>query len=82
MTVEGQYLSSRETLHGSKVSSAATLDVTMVQPLGSSWEIFGSVRNIFDSQYSDPVSTQHRQEALLQNGRTARIGLRWRVWAE
>jgi outer membrane receptor protein involved in Fe transport len=54
----------------------------MVQPLGSFLELFGDIRNIFDAQYSDPVSTQHRQEAILQNGRTARIGLRWRVWAE
>jgi outer membrane receptor for ferrienterochelin and colicins len=82
VSLEGQYFSSRETLVGSKVSAAATLDIQMVQPLGSSFEIFGGVRNVFDAQYSDPVSTQHRQEAVLQNGRTARLGLRWKVWTE
>ena len=80
VSVEGQYLSSRETLAGSKVSAAATVNVTMIQPLGRSWELFGSVRNIFDARYSDPVSSQHRQDAIPQNGRTARIGLRWKLW--
>lgn len=82
ISVEGQYLSSRETLSGARVSSAATVNVHMVQPLGRSWELFGGVRNIFDAAYSDPASSQHRQDAIPQNGRTARIGLRWMMWAK
>ena len=80
ISIEGRYLSSRTTLSGSRVSGAATANVTMIQPLGRDWEIFGSVRNLFDAQYEDPVSNQHRQDAVLQNGRTARIGLRWKLW--
>ena len=80
MSVEGQFLSSRGTLAGSTVSAAATVNVTMVQPLGRSWELTGGVRNIFDERYSDPVSSQHLQDAIAQNGRTARIGLSWRLW--
>jgi iron complex outermembrane receptor protein len=80
VSVEGQYLSSRGTLSGAEVSPAATVNVTLVQPLGPSWELTGSVRNIFDNQYLDPVSIQHLQEAIAQNGRTARIGLRWTLW--
>jgi outer membrane cobalamin receptor len=68
------------TLAGLEVSAAATVNVTMIQPLGSSWELSGSMRNIFDARYSDPVSSQHRQDAISQNGRTARIGLRWKLW--
>jgi outer membrane receptor for ferrienterochelin and colicins len=82
VSVEGQYLSSRETLAGLRVSAATTFNVTMVQPLGRAWELTGGVRNIFDNQYLDPVSTQHRQDAIPQNGRTARIGLRWSLWAK
>ena len=41
---------------------AAIFNITMVQPLGRSLELFGSVRNIFDAQYSDPVSAQHPQD--------------------
>jgi hypothetical protein len=80
VSVEGQYLSSRETLDGSKVSAAVTLNVTMIQPLGRSWELFGGAQNIFDAVYADPASSQHRQNAIVQNGRTARVGLRWRLW--
>ena len=80
VSVEGQYLSSRGTLGGAEVSAAAPVNVTMVQSLGHSWELFGSVRNIFDARYSDPVSNQHRQDSISQNGRSARIGLRWRLW--
>jgi outer membrane receptor protein involved in Fe transport len=70
-------MSGRETLAAATVSAATTFNVTMVQPLGHSWEIFGGVRNIFDDQYADPVSSAHTQDSILQNGRTARIGLRW-----
>jgi iron complex outermembrane receptor protein len=79
VSVEGQYLSSRQTLSGATVSAATTLNVTMIQPLGHLWEIFGGVRNIFDNRYDDPVSLGHAQDSIPQNGRTARIGLRWRL---
>jgi outer membrane receptor for ferrienterochelin and colicins len=81
VSVDGQYLSSRATLAGPKVSGATVVNVTMIQPLGRSAELYGSVRNIFDAQYSDPVSVQHLQDSILQNGRTARIGLRWKLWS-
>jgi outer membrane receptor for ferrienterochelin and colicins len=77
VSVEARYLSSRQTPAGSKVSAAGSANVTMVQPVGRSWELFGSVRNIFDAQYDDPASSQHRQDVIPQNGRTARIGIRW-----
>jgi outer membrane receptor for ferrienterochelin and colicins len=80
VSVEGQYLSSRGTVAGAQVAASATVNLTMVQPIGRSWELFGSMRNIFDTRYSDPVSSQHRQDSIVQNGRTARIGLRWRLW--
>ena len=51
-----------------------------VQPVGKSWEVFGTVRNLFDDEYFDPASSQHAQDAIPQNGRTARIGLRWQLW--
>jgi iron complex outermembrane receptor protein len=80
VAVEGQYLSERKTRSGEAVSGAATLNFHMVHPLGPSWTLIGGVRNIFDQEYSDPVSGAHLQEALPQNGRTARIGLQWNVW--
>jgi outer membrane receptor for ferrienterochelin and colicins len=92
VSVEGQYLSSRTTIaradrddgykFASKVSGAATLNVNIIQPLGRSWELSGGIRNLFDNKYLDPVSDQHQQEAIPQNGRTARIGLTWKLWQQ
>lgn len=80
ISVDGQYRSSRETLAGANVPPSANINVTLIQPLGRSWELSAGVRNIFDNRYSDPVSVQHRQDSIEQNGRTARIGLRWLLW--
>jgi iron complex outermembrane receptor protein len=80
VSVEGQYLSSRGTVTGSKVAAATIVNVHIIQPLGRSWELFGGVRNVFDIDYADPASDQHRQDVVPQNGRTARVGLRWSVW--
>ena len=82
LSAETQYLSSRETLTGLRLAAAATVNVTMIQPLGRSWELFGGVRNVFDDQYSDPTSNSHTQDSIPQNGRTARIGLRWKLWTK
>jgi outer membrane receptor for ferrienterochelin and colicins len=90
VSIEGQFLSSRATLarpaaDGSliagRVSAAATANVTLVHPLGRTWELYGGIRNVFDTKYADPVSDQHAQDAVEQNGRTARIGLTWRIGA-
>jgi iron complex outermembrane receptor protein len=80
VSAEGHYLSSRHTLSGAKVSPATTVNLTIVQPFGRSFELFGTVRNIFDAQHADPGSSQHVQDVIPQNGRTARIGLRWKLW--
>jgi outer membrane receptor for ferrienterochelin and colicins len=80
VSVEGQFLSSRETLTGATIPPAALVNLTVIQPIGRAWELFGTVRNVFDAQYADPGSTAHVQDVIPQNGRTARIGLRWKLW--
>lgn len=82
ISVEGQFLSSRGTLAGATVDPATTVNVTMVQPVARAWELVGSVLNIFDDEYLDPASSQHRQDAIPQNGRTARIGIRLKIRAK
>jgi outer membrane receptor for ferrienterochelin and colicins len=88
VSVEGNYLSSRATLarpladgsmHSGRVAGRATANVTLVQPLGRTWDLTAGVHNVFDTRYSDPVSDQHLQEAIEQNGRTARVGLTWKL---
>ena len=80
VSVEGQYLSSRHTIIGPSVPHAATLNLHIIQPLGQFWQLFGGVQNAFGAAYLDPVSENHRQDAIAQNGRTARIGVRWKFW--
>ena len=80
VSIEGLYLSSRGTLAGQRVPGRALLNLHVVQPIGRSWELFGGAQNLFDRSYFDPVSSQHRQDSIEQNGRTARIGLTWKYW--
>ncbi len=68
VAVEALYLSSRKPVSGARVPGAATLNITLTQPLGQSWELFGGFRNLFNVDYSDPASAQHLQTAIPQNG--------------
>lgn len=80
VSMEAQYLSSRDTIIGGPVPGVATANVHVVQPLGPSWQLFGGVQNAFGAVILDPVSENHRQHAVAQNGRTARVGIRWTIW--
>ncbi len=80
VSFEGQYLSSRTTVVESRVPGAATLNLHVLQPFGRRWELFGGVQNVFNQEFSDPVSRQHRQAVIQRNGRTATVGLRWTFW--
>ena len=67
------------TLAGYRLPPATLATVTMIQPIGRSFELFGTVRNLFNEQYSDPASDQNLQDSLPQNGRTVRVGLRLKL---
>jgi outer membrane receptor for ferrienterochelin and colicins len=81
-SVEVLSLGSRRTLTGATLKPAATAGVTVLAPIGRAFELFGGVRNLFDVQYADPASDQHRQDVIPQNGRTLRVGLRWKLAAK
>jgi outer membrane receptor for ferrienterochelin and colicins len=81
-SVEVLSLGSRRTLAGTTLKPAATADLTLIAPLGRAFELFGAARNVFDVQYADPASDQHRQDVIPQNGRTLRVGLRWKPGAK
>ena len=80
LALEAVYMSSRNTLLGSRLPAAGTVNLTVIQRLGRSWELTGSVRNLLNATYADPASSSHRQDAITQNGRTARVGLTWKFW--
>ena len=79
IAVETTYISSRTTLADNRVTPAMLATITMIQPIGQSVELFGTIRNAFNEQYADPASNQHLQDTIPQNGRTFRIGLSWRL---
>lgn len=81
LALEAIYLGERRTIADLPVPGAATVHLTLTQPLTKSLALVGTVRNLFDVDYSDPASSQHRQDVIPQNGRTARLGLRWTLGA-
>ena len=78
ISVEAQYLSSRSTIAGNSLPPATVANVTVIQPIGRTFELFGTVRNLFNERFADPASDQHLEDSIPQNGRTVRIGLRWK----
>lgn len=78
--LEGLFMSSRATLGGGRVGAATTVNLTALHSLSPRWELFATVRNLFDAKYADPASSQHLQDSIEQNGRTVRIGLKWNMW--
>jgi iron complex outermembrane receptor protein len=79
-SVEVQYLSRRETRGSENVVPKAIATVAFSQPLGRSLQMVLSARNLFNQAYADPTSAAQAQDALEQNGRTLRVGLRWTPW--
>jgi outer membrane receptor protein involved in Fe transport len=73
------YFSSRITLADNELPPAALASVTVIQPIGHAFELFGTVRNLFNEQYADPAAGQNLQDIIPQNGRTVRVGLRLKL---
>ncbi|MEP6916424.1 MAG: TonB-dependent receptor, partial [Acidobacteriota bacterium] len=78
---EWQYLSTRATITGSSVSPASLANLTLNVPLSRGLTLTGQIRNLFDARYADPGSDEHVADSIEQNGRTIRVGLRWKLWA-
>jgi outer membrane receptor for ferrienterochelin and colicins len=77
---EVQSLASRRTPAGTTVGAATVANLTVTKRIGGAFELVGSVKNLFDARYADPASDEHVIDAIQQNGRTARIGIRWKLW--
>ena len=82
VSVEVLSMSSRQTLAGNTLKPATTANVTMIAPAGTAFELVGAVANLFNVSYADPVSASLQQDAIVQNGRTLRVGLRWKFWSK
>jgi outer membrane receptor protein involved in Fe transport len=82
VSMEVLSMSSRRTLAGATLKPAVTANVTVIVPAGTAFELVGAVANLFNVQYADPASNTNLQDAIPQNGRTLRVGLRWKLWSK
>jgi outer membrane receptor for ferrienterochelin and colicins len=77
--IELQYTGPRKTYEGNDAGGALVANLTLLSR--NPWKditISGSVYNLFDKKYSDPVSAEHQQSAIEQNGRNFRIKVTYR----
>lgn len=78
LSAELRGISSRRTLAGDSVDGATTMNLGLTVPLGRRFVLEANARNIFDSAVAEPGSEEHRQRAIVQNGRVVRVGVAWR----
>jgi iron complex outermembrane receptor protein len=69
--------SGRITVARRSVPGHLVANVTYAHPINRQLDITATMRNVFDVEYSDPASEEHRQDVIPQDGRTFYLGLRW-----
>ncbi len=71
---EAQYTSKRKTVSGGETGGFAVANLILSsRRLLGGIELSAAVYNLFDRRYSDPVSDNHLQDAIQQDGRTFRL---------
>jgi outer membrane receptor for ferrienterochelin and colicins len=77
--LEEQYTGKRKTLAGREAAGFLVTNLTLFsQRLLKGLELSGSVYNLFNKRYGDPVSAEFRQDILPQDGRTFRLKATYR----
>jgi outer membrane receptor for ferrienterochelin and colicins len=76
-STELQIMSARRTLANQEVPGVALTNVTWRVPLRRGFFLSSTLKNLFDRTYADPGSEEHREDAIVQDGRTFRIGIDW-----
>jgi iron complex outermembrane receptor protein len=70
-SLDMQYTSRRKTLAGDSTGGFSTTNVTLFsQNMIRGLEVSGGIFNLFDKEYGDPGSGEHRQNTIEQDGRT------------
>jgi iron complex outermembrane receptor protein len=75
---DSSYLSERRTLAGNRVPSVVVANLTLLSRHRSGMEMSASLLNLFNERIADPGSEEHRQDSIIQNGRTFRVNVRYR----
>jgi iron complex outermembrane receptor protein len=77
--LEVQYTSSRRTYKNQTTGGFGVANLTLLsRELIKDLEISGSIYNLFDRDYGDPASNEHRQNIIGQDGRTFRLKFTYR----
>ncbi len=72
--IEFQYMSSRTNPNGGSTGGYGITNLTLSsQKVYERLELSASIYNLFDKQYADPVSVEHVQSSIVQDGRNFRI---------
>jgi len=76
-----RYVSSRLTAYDGITAPATTVfDLTATtRPTQGPMDLQFGVRNLFDNQYADPLSTEHASAVLQRAGRSVYVKLSWRM---
>jgi outer membrane receptor for ferrienterochelin and colicins len=76
---EGQYSSRRRTVSGTDTGGFFIANLTLyTQQIANRLQLSASVYNLFGKRYADPGAEEHREAAILQDGRNFRIKLAYR----
>jgi outer membrane cobalamin receptor len=74
--VEFEYVGPRKTLTGHSVGGVFLPNITLVsRRLSRNLELSASIYNVTNATYRDPGSEEHRQDAIVQDGRNFRVRL-------
>ncbi len=77
--LEQQYWSPRKTLSGADTDAVYFTNLTLFAPrLWKNLDFSVGVYNLFDYTYGDPGSVDHRQDQIMQDGRSFRVKLTYR----
>jgi outer membrane receptor for ferrienterochelin and colicins len=78
--LELQYVGARQTIAGNEVAGGMLANLTLFgDVIPGQLDLSASVYNLFDRKYHDPGSEEHRQDAILQYGRTLRVKATFRL---
>jgi len=76
--LQGRVETGRLTVTGLRTSAVGLIDVGVTYDIASRFSVAGFLDNALDQEYAHPGGLEHRQDAIVQNGRRWRVQLRVR----
>ena len=79
LALSARYESGRRTLQGTVTGNSLTSDVVLHLLPGNHIDAMMMVRNIFDAKLFTPGGLEHKQAAILQDGRNFGVQVEWHI---